>query len=207
MPVAIDDPSRTSTNRGKANPRIHSLTNAAVTNDPQKSDALDCLRDLLISAPIDLSGISDEIRRHPDLESLILRLGVSLALSPDEPLNTVEEAVVVLGTTRLRVLIDLWSSAPRSISADASNSQLASHVSLSPTKTPEVGYLSNFLRCLESDSSGDGERLAAWASKIPTDEMHTLTDLFMRDFFSLLPLIQPNIRDFARTPRNNATSP
>ncbi|HEY6466030.1 MAG TPA: HDOD domain-containing protein [Candidatus Acidoferrales bacterium] len=197
MPAAIDDQTRTSANRGRANPRIHSLANTVATSDPRKSDALDRLRNLLISAPIDLSGISDEIRRHPDLESLVLRLGVSLALSPDEPLNTVEEAVVVLGTSRVRVLIDLWSSAPRSTSADASNSQLPSHASLSPTEAPEVGYLSNFLRCLESDSPGHGERLAAWASKIPTDETHTLTDLFMRDFFSLLPLIQPNVRDFA----------
>lgn len=199
MPVAIDDLSRASMNHRKISPRRPSIRNAAGTSENhEKNEALDRLRDLLISAPIDLSGISDEIRRHPDLESLVLRLGVSLVLSPDEPLSTVEEAVVVLGTSRLRVLIDLWSSSDScTIGTFAANSQLPSGESASLSGSPEADYLSNFLRCLESDSSGNGERLAAWASKIPTDQLHTLTDLFMRDFFSLLPVIQPNLRDFS----------
>jgi len=196
MPVAIDDPLRASRNHRDTDlgRRVHTNSLVATENN-KKSEALDRLRDLLISAPIDLSGISDEIRRHPDLESLVLRLGVSLVLSPDEPLSTVEEAVVVLGTSRLRVLIDLWSSSDsRTIGTFAANSRLPSGESASLGGSPEADYLSNFLRCLESDSSGNGERLAAWASKIPTDQLHTLTDLFMRDFFSLLPVIQPTVR-------------
>lgn len=196
MPVAIDAVSRASTNHHKNKPRRPALTNTvSVNTNHEKSQALDRLRNLLISAPIDLSGISDEIRRHPDLESLVLRLSVSLVLSPDDPLSTVEEAVVVLGTSRLRVLIDLWSSSDsRPVGTFAANSQLPSGESASLSGSPEADYLSNFLLCLESDSSGNGERLAAWASKIPTDQLHTLTDLFMRDFFSLLPVIQPTVR-------------
>jgi HDOD domain len=78
--------------------------------NPEARAAAHRLTKLLTSAPIDLSGISNEIRRHPDLESLILRPDISLAPSPDEPLSTIEEAVVVLGTSRLRTLIKQWSS-------------------------------------------------------------------------------------------------
>lgn len=103
MPIAIDSPPR---NSG------HSRVTAAgqAPGKPETREAAQLLTKLLTCAPVDLSGISDEIRRHPDLESLILRPGALLAPSPDEPLSTIEEAVVVLGTSRLRALIDQWSS-------------------------------------------------------------------------------------------------
>ena len=160
------------------------------------------LTQLLVSAPIDLAGIGEEIRRHPDLESLILRLGVSLALCPDENVNTVEEAVVALGASRLRVVIDLWSSGcaippetglPHSPSSNAQDS--------APT-TPEMRYLLSFLGSVGFDSPENAfsrSRLAAWASRIPPDQMFALTDLFMRDFFSLLPVIQPGVREVAQS--------
>ena len=103
MPIALDNPSRK-----LSDSRIASVRQTK--SNPETREAAHHLTKLLTSAPIDLSGISNEIRRHPDLESLILRPGVSLAPSPDEPLSTVEEAVVVLGTSRLRALIDAWSS-------------------------------------------------------------------------------------------------
>ncbi len=107
MPIALDNPSR------NANGGPIASTRQSQPN-PEPREAAHRLTKLLTSAPIDLSGISDEIRRHPDLESLILRPGVSLvpSLVPsiDEPLSTIEEAVVVLGTSRLRTLIDAWSS-------------------------------------------------------------------------------------------------
>jgi hypothetical protein len=168
------------------------------------ADGLNRLTELLVSAPIDLAGISDEIRRHPDLQSLVLRLGVSLVLSPEEPLSTVEEAVVVLGTNRLRVLIDLWSSgdalAPQAIlPQNAASSERGSVAT-----TPEMRYLLGFLRSVGFDSpekAFSGSRLASWASKIPPDQMFALTDLFMRDFFSLLPVIQPDVREAAQSSR------
>lgn len=111
MPISLDNPSRKLTDSrlpsGRQNP-----------GKPETREAAHRLTKLLASAPVDLSGVSNEIRRHPDLESLILRPGISLvpSLPPslvpsiDEPLSTIEEAVVVLGTSRLRTLIDLWSS-------------------------------------------------------------------------------------------------
>lgn len=162
------------------------------------------LIDLLVSDPIDLAGISNEIRRNPGLEPLVLRLGISLALSPDEPLNTIEEAVVVLGTSRLRVLIDLWSSAD-SLPSDRTKEQASapqnnSHNESASVATPEALYLTNFLRCLGcecSENALSGRRLEAWTSKVRHDQIVALTDLFMRDFFSLLPTIQPG---FAQLP-------
>lgn len=116
MPIALDNPSRKLTDTrfasGRQNP-----------DKPETREAAHRLAKLLASAPVDLSGVSDEIRRYPDLESLILRPTASLAVSSlapslvsslvpstDEPLSTIEEAIVVLGTNRLRTLIDLWSS-------------------------------------------------------------------------------------------------
>ncbi|MGH9572296.1 MAG: HDOD domain-containing protein [Candidatus Acidiferrales bacterium] len=108
MPITLDNPSRKLTDS-----RITS--GCQISSKPGTREAAHRLTKLLASAPVDLSGVSNEIRRHPDLESLILQPAVSLVPAPDEPLSTVEEAVVVLGTSRLRTLIDLWSSATPSI--------------------------------------------------------------------------------------------
>ncbi len=98
MPIALDNPSRK-----LSDSRIAS--SCQTQSNAETREAAHRLMKLLTSAPIDLSGISNEIRRHPDLESLILRPGVSLAPLPDEPLSTIEEAVVMLGASRLRTLI------------------------------------------------------------------------------------------------------
>ncbi|HKQ88572.1 MAG TPA: HDOD domain-containing protein [Candidatus Acidoferrales bacterium] len=206
MPIALDDPSRSPSDR-KINPSESSQKTYS-SRRRHAHEGLNRLTDLLVSAPIDLASISDEIRRHCGLADLVLRLGVSLVLSPDEPLTTVEEAVVVLGTSRLRMLIDIWSSAdaPVTESAVAVPKAIASAPKTADA-TPEMRYIANFLRCLGSDSpegTFSRTRLAAWASKVPPDQMGTLTDLFMHDFFSLLPIIQPNIREFA-APQGSST--
>ncbi|HKV49138.1 MAG TPA: hypothetical protein VJN69_13670 [Candidatus Acidoferrales bacterium] len=115
MPIALDNPSRKLTDSKITSGR-------QIPGTPETREAANRLAKLLASAPVDLSGVSNEIRRYPDLESLILRPDVSLSTSlvpspvpslvpsVDEPLSTIEEAVVVLGTSRLRTLIDAWSS-------------------------------------------------------------------------------------------------
>jgi hypothetical protein len=205
MPIAIEDPSRNSAEHLRK--LKHSRLAAAGGFSSQENntrEALARLTGLLISAPIDLGGISHEIRRHPDLETLILRLGVSLVLSPDEPLTTVEEAVVVLGTSRLRILIDLWSSAGNSSDdPPPSSPNAAAGEPAPPATTPEISYLINFLRSVgfhSPENAFTGARLAAWASKISPDQMFVLADLFMHDFFSLLPVIHPGIKEVAAPP-------
>jgi hypothetical protein len=192
MPATLENSSH------NASSAVSNASNAKGT--PQAATKL---INLLVSDPIDLAGISNEIRRNPGLEPLVLRLGISLALSPDEPLNTVEEAVVVLGTSRLRVLIDLWSSTdsiPSDQREQASVPQNNSHRESASAATPEALYLTNFLRCLGcecSENALSGRRLEAWTSKVRHDQIVALTDLFMRDFFSLLPTIQPGFAQLA----------
>lgn len=63
---------------------------------------------LLGSAPTDLARISEEIRSHPSLEILISRILALVVFSPTDSVGSVEEAAVVLGTDRLRVLVNIW---------------------------------------------------------------------------------------------------
>lgn len=63
---------------------------------------------LLGSAPADLAKISDAIRSYPDLENLIIRTVALLPVSPSDSVWSIEEATIVLGTDRLRVLVGIW---------------------------------------------------------------------------------------------------
>src|SRR6202050_5021717 len=60
---------------------------------------------LLGTAPADLGRISDEIRSHPSLETLVTSFLGSVALSAEERVGSIEEATIVPGTDRLRVLV------------------------------------------------------------------------------------------------------
>ena len=71
------------------------------------------LENLLAASAVDLKRVSDAVRAHPDFEELILRRTVPFALSEEIPPATVEEAVVVLGTTRMRRLLHLWALSQR----------------------------------------------------------------------------------------------
>jgi hypothetical protein len=210
MPTAIEDSSRDSAQDKISGTSQPSKAFTGHATNPR--EAMRRLTHLLHAAPIDLAAICNEVRTHRELDALIMRLADSLVLSPDEPLSTLEEAVVVLGTERLRVLMDLWWSAETG-AADVggqsnkrsaveaqkqSGGQLRQAATPSSLNCPEMRYLTNFLRCLGFDSperSLSGVRLEAWASKVSSDQMLALTDLFMRDFFSLLPVIQPTIEE------------
>ena len=199
MPTALENSSR---NPSQELPSVDPQLDPEVTAAKGSPQAAARLTSLLVSDPIDLAGISNEIRRCPALEGLVLRLGASLAISPDEPLNTIEEAVVVLGTSRLRVLIDLWSS-PDLALAEQIDSPRNDSPKEAAAITPEARYLTNFLRCLGcecSENALSGRLLAAWNSKIRHDQIVALTDIFMRDFFSLLPTIQPGFGQFTDSP-------
>jgi hypothetical protein len=71
------------------------------------------LENLLAASPVDLKRVGDAVRARPDFAALVLRLAISLALSEDIPPATIEEAVVVLGTIRMRVLLHLWALSQR----------------------------------------------------------------------------------------------
>jgi HD-like signal output (HDOD) protein len=80
---------------------------------PSSSGILGELDSLFCAQPVDLKRVSEAVRARPDLEALVLRLTDSLELSPDVPIATVEEAAVVLGRDRLRVLLHTWALAQR----------------------------------------------------------------------------------------------
>jgi hypothetical protein len=204
MPIALESIPRT----GNATEPIGALNaKPAAAQEPlskisaEARGAANALNGLLIAAPVDLAAISAEIRRHPELESLVVRLGESLGLSADETVKTVEEAVVVLGTHRLRMLIDLWAMSASGPDPGPGGSSAESRGSVA---TPEVRYLENLLCRLgyestraSSNAQGSFDRRAGAES----DPLSLLTDFFMRDFFSLLPVIQPSVTSLAEGSR------
>jgi hypothetical protein len=111
MPITFEDRFNEPFLRGKAN-----TARQGSQIPPEILDALAPearatalqFEDLLGSAPADLTRISDEIRSHPGLDTLITRILALLAFSPAETVVSVEEAAIVLGTDRLRVLVNIW---------------------------------------------------------------------------------------------------
>ena len=200
MPTALDREYTAATSDRAQSQRVQQTLSAAQDASSDKSEAAIRLMGLLFAAPFDLAAICDEIRSHSRLEELVTRLGSLLGTSPEAPISSVEEAVIVLGTDRLRVLIDLWSAGEvPSAEIDRAQERHAAGAALAPSSgTPEMQYLANFIRCLGLDSLDSPLPLAHPASgpsHISSNQMVALTDLFMRDFFSLLPVVQPNIRE------------
>jgi len=72
------------------------------------------LEALLAADVTDLRSVCDEICSVPALKNLILKLGQSLALHPSPPPANVQEAIVLLGTSRLRVVLHAWPLQSRS---------------------------------------------------------------------------------------------
>src|SRR5579863_7408043 len=73
--------------------------------------AVSKLSALLEADPVNLAEVGDTIRANPALESLILKLCESLALTLGVPVCSAEEAAIVLGRDRLRILVRAWFSA------------------------------------------------------------------------------------------------
>jgi hypothetical protein len=143
---------------------------------------------LLDSDAIDLTGISDAIRERPGLQELVLALSESLALAPGKPAGTVEEAAIVLGKNRLRILVRAWSLARNRGAAACEWSQPGREL------PPEVLYLSSFFRWLGLDAPPI--RSATKAVSVAKDSdagehVAALADLLMRDIVSLIPYVDP----------------
>jgi hypothetical protein len=77
------------------------------SRDARSATASDLIR-LLDADAVDLRDVGDAIRVHPELESLVLKLCDFLALSPGVPVSSVEEAAIVLGKDRLRIVLRAW---------------------------------------------------------------------------------------------------
>jgi hypothetical protein len=170
-------------------------------------DLLAHLTNLLGATPVDLARISNAIRAYSDLEHLVMRLAISLGLSPEGSVTTLEEAALVLGTDRLRVMLYMWSllaeddGPPKSAGAGEQNPTLADNdgvtrhgACLEPI--PEALYLSCFSRWLGLDSANpttSGINAPCFALGSGTTKFAELRELFMRDFLALIPILDPGI--------------
>jgi len=160
---------------------------------------------LLSAAPVDLCRVSEEMRAHPDLQALVLKLACYLSFSPDTSGTTVEESVVVVGTDRLRVLVYLWSmlrqwraannlcdpKQSRSGAAEPSTWFSQARSSLQN----EIADLASFLESLGLDSAAPPRRQPPLTPFGPQEaESFELTDMLVRDVVSLIPLVEPAFR-------------
>jgi|HubBroStandDraft_6_1064221.scaffolds.fasta_scaffold05152_10 hypothetical protein len=162
----------------------------------------DCL---LSSAPVDLGRISDEIRSNPGLESFVMGILALLSLSPDDSVRSVEEATIVLGTDRLRVLVNIWLLVrekgaragldPPIVPNNAASLGLGTQRS---TETLSLGALKQWFGLdLLCPGAGIASRFNADA-QLPKNRLADLASLLMSDFISLIPFLDPALMGTVR---------
>jgi len=175
-----------------------------------RSAATSDLIRLLAADAVDLREVGDAIRVHPELESLVLQLCDFLVLSPGVPVSSVEEAAIVLGKDRLRIVVHAWSlnrctgdacSAPQSGIAElaaehqengAAPAPMTDNVLtpfLSAEFSEEILKLANLFHWVWRDAlsvaSGAGENHAAGVDN-ELKQAALLTNLLVRDLLSLV---------------------
>jgi hypothetical protein len=206
MPTTLEDQPSDSSLVRQADGRTSGAQGPSVPlggSKPDPRDPAQRLTSLLGAAPVDLGHISREIRAHPDLEALVIRLSGLLVLSPEGSITSVEEAAVVLGTDRLRILVHAWSSLQNSgptmklfgncaLDTDGTPTSEPSSQAFAPW-TPEMLYVASVLHCLGLDAALPAIAPAQAASGfgLRTGQLAGLTDLLMQDFISLIPVLGP----------------
>lgn len=172
--------------------------------------AVSKLNTLLEADPVNLAEVGDAIRAHPALESLILELCESLALTLGFSVCSAEEAAIVLGKDRLRILARSWSTMQLREPARCGNcagdvsgvrheyrSDDAGNVwSARPhtlEMTPEALRLANFLRSCGADVAslvrGYAETKSAAPNFAPEPSVGA-TSLLARDLLLLMPFVE-----------------
>jgi hypothetical protein len=193
----------------KSNSRFNG---AAPKNDPQpartaptqsSSSGSKLLADLLGAAPVDLARVSDHIRSHAEIAELVIGLAGSLLLSADGRV-TIEDAAVILGTDRLRVVACMWSiiekygeegpaEGPARLAAGAGDPPGAYCIQ-GTNWNAQTLYLETFLCWLGLDSPDSdlpGDRMDPAGPTWQAEDFADLRSLLMRDFLALLPTLNP----------------
>jgi len=163
---------------------------------------------LLEDETVDPAAVAEEIRAHSDLESLVMKLSASLVLSPEGSIAGAEEAAILLGTERLKVVVYMWllrqqpGGVAELFGRDESKLAEAGEERNSwDESSPEELYLASFLRCLGLDPSRGGRELpACFAPALEHREFAELRNMLMRDFVALIPILNPSLLK----PRTNA---
>jgi len=155
------------------------------------------LNRLLDAGLIDVNRIGREIRAEPELEFLTAHMAASLALSPANSVEGIEEAVALLGPDRLRVVFYEWSLL-RQKGAQISSEHASEGWSV------EALYLASFLRYLGLDSPDAAilhREMFAFTLDPRRHEFSDLRDMLMRDFLALVPTLDPSLlRPIPRKP-------
>jgi len=183
MPTAIQ--------QHAADTDLVAATREIASSHGPRDAALENIFALLATAPADLGRISETIRQYPDLSALVLRMADSLFLAPENSLDSLEQAVVVLGTGRLRVLIQLWSKFRESEGLAQSAGILTAGAS------PESLYIAAFLAWAREQIPMAAQISArSGRAAVSCNYSDDCSEVFVRDFFALLPLLEahPSIR-------------
>ncbi|MGH9559868.1 MAG: HDOD domain-containing protein, partial [Terracidiphilus sp.] len=163
------------------------------------------LAELLAEDPVDLARVSDEIRSQPELAAAVKRIAASLQLLPAGLVTSVEEAVIVLGTERLRVLLHAWPTCEKAeqrttrdgakaVARGAAGPSLPANeakdavalAAAAAARMPELLYLAGLVRLLgigEAEalsSDGGAAGSGSWAA------IAELTEMLVRDFLALI---------------------
>ncbi len=182
---------------------------------PEESAAT--LSSLLALDTIELCRISDEIRLHSGLEAMVMRLSHSLLLSPDLPPTSVEGAAILLGADRLRVLVHAWTLLEQEIASKAEDGDASSmrsggdlgRLDSLSCATPESLYLTTFLHLVGLDASTSQPYPQVSGVLLPTGDLEhvpALTDILMRDFISLIPILDATILKASRNRGSEITA-
>jgi HDOD domain len=160
------------------------------------------LAELLADDPVDLTRVSDEIRALPSLAAMAKRVAASLLLCPKVPVTSVEEAAVLLGTDRLRVLLHAWPflentregetpTCGEEIQSPTDGGRASAAPAISPAWTPETLYLATFVCFLDLGTAEPSEVWSRSQTGAACTEITRATQMLVRDFLMLLPSIDP----------------
>lgn len=166
------------------------------------------LADLLAEDPVDLARVSDEIRAQPALADVVKRVAAMLQVSPYPSVSSVEEAAVLLGTDRLRVLLHAFpaivklhkgtlvsGSAAVERPAAANAKPASAEVDIdgsAAARAPESIYLASFVRLLGLDDSHAGalpDEIRLQSLGASPSEVAEITEILVRDVLALVPRI------------------
>lgn len=161
----------------------------AVPVSPDAPEAVVRLNRLLDAPAIDLTCVGQEIRSQPELKSLVTRMAASLALLPSESAHRLDDAIIMLGANRLRIVLYLWSLLRQKAAKISS-------LNAREGWSPEALYLASFLRYLGMDSPDAAilhSEMFSFALDPRRAEFADLRDMLMCDFLALIPALNPSL--------------
>jgi hypothetical protein len=209
--VTLQEASDASDSSGRTDeqPDLTYPRSSRIGSDSSPANSAAIFDSLLDSAPVELDRISEQVRARPELEALVSKLARSLQLIPGNSSPTIEEAAVVLGTDRLRIIVYMWSllegRCDSAILGEPSDGQSTRHSASSRNnknvlrafgvQNMETLYLVSFLRGMGLVPSANVSALQALPPRFcgRAADLAELTDLLLRDFLSLIPVLHSEL--------------